>query len=1416
MHGGDLTRSTFDPSKHYSGVRLQQGRVQLDADWNEQVDIAAHRDRAAAVDAFGAAGTPRADGGFVLAASPDGRDLLLTTGRCWVDGMLCETPAERSPATVTGDTVDVTATDLDGASLAVHDWVALAGPDGDLALARISSVDAATGEIGLAPPPPADAGPLTVRRIASYTRQPHLPGPERTTPDGEAPPTLDLADGQYLAYLDAWEGTVTALEAPGIREPALGGPDTATRTRAVWQLRLLPLPGSTGKLTCADDLPAWTAESFAAPTGRMAAWATAPQEQIDVCTPAPAGGFTGLENQLYRVQVRELTADGRPVILWSRENASVAARWESSGAGTLMVSRPGPDDSRGFGSGDLVELVDDSLLLHGRPGTLVRLSAPPAGSMLTVDPASADGPATGDSVDRADFGDGALVRRWDCTAATPVTFGDEIHLERGVRVRFTPGTYRVGDYWLVPARTAVADVDWPADGQGPLARPPHGVEHRFAHLGIVQMLSGTLTATPCLPEIPSLTTLTAADVAVGGGVCDLPRLATVQDALDRLCLQHDLRRHHRLLHGWGIVCGLRVRCGPDGGEGRRTVTVEPGSALDPVGNDLELTSEVAVDVLERLLELADADPGILDENGDADLCLTMSMTGRGPDGTPALDLSPFRPGVDDTIGQALDDTLLMDFYDECIRSLHEWLTSQFEPSPDDPDAAVGPQRQLVAALTNLATQVVNSRSGRNVFLSPREDALLQRFYTGLRTRLQSESFCAMFDGARVPPAYPDMPQGLDTVFGAGGHTRVRMRPGGQEAWTVGAGLNPVRPAARAHRYDLGTGTLVERINPVAGTEEPVDTGTAAVTDVAFSPDGKLVYVAVPTQDENNTIFRVGKVDGPRDPVSWQELTTICGVKLVSLATTAADPNFVYAVGHRKVVENVNGTERTTWHSAGMYRLDPAALDANAQAMSIGGFFPTGHFAVTARGLAVAAAMPADTEIGDYTTIVQLMLPSGQEAGPRIPLPASGTDDLTVVEGNVPVVAAVISPARSTKTVVTFRLHDGSVVGDPNGTVVHLGNGSVALAATGGMLAVAVSDEYLLRAIDPAGGMLAGHTVPLQVGPLSLATTSGTQVVVALNYVSNTLSAVPFPVLAGEVPVDRAALAEYRARMLEAYSDLLGGFLQYLKDCFFDHFLVRCPEPTGKEVLYLAAISVRGHQVYRVCNFSRRRYVKSFPAIGYWLSTVPVLPLLRHELTRVACEVVAPFFARRTVDPAERGSDRVSVQQLTQLLAWAQSQDVVNRADELLGRSSMFAQSMASAGRRAAKRPRRRGGAPVNRRTVGQQTDVVVRRLEREGVAVTTAPVGDEGVLEPISRMATYFRTARSGDEVVLFEEDGKVRYFEVRRSAGERAAGAPATPPAARLPDAAALEARLAALEAEIAELRKARPAARRKPTDQS
>ena len=51
---GDFSRDTFDAGKHYSRVLIQQGRVQLDADWNEQQSIYQHRMITEARDVIGA------------------------------------------------------------------------------------------------------------------------------------------------------------------------------------------------------------------------------------------------------------------------------------------------------------------------------------------------------------------------------------------------------------------------------------------------------------------------------------------------------------------------------------------------------------------------------------------------------------------------------------------------------------------------------------------------------------------------------------------------------------------------------------------------------------------------------------------------------------------------------------------------------------------------------------------------------------------------------------------------------------------------------------------------------------------------------------------------------------------------------------------------------------------------------------------------------------------------------------------------------------------------------------------------------------------------------------------------------------------------------------------------------------------
>src|SRR3954469_10335800 len=88
---GDFSRDTFDPLRHFSRVLVQQGRLQLDADSNEQSDILLHYLRMLATDIIGRHGGP--GDGFTIGA-PTGSmqklDFTIARGRYYVEGVLAE------------------------------------------------------------------------------------------------------------------------------------------------------------------------------------------------------------------------------------------------------------------------------------------------------------------------------------------------------------------------------------------------------------------------------------------------------------------------------------------------------------------------------------------------------------------------------------------------------------------------------------------------------------------------------------------------------------------------------------------------------------------------------------------------------------------------------------------------------------------------------------------------------------------------------------------------------------------------------------------------------------------------------------------------------------------------------------------------------------------------------------------------------------------------------------------------------------------------------------------------------------------------------------------------------------------------------------------------------------------------------
>jgi hypothetical protein len=356
--------------------------------------------------------------------------------------------------------------------------------------------------------------------------------------DFPSAPPLPSAGTAYRIYVDVWDRPVGPLEDDGLRDPALHGADTCTRTQVTAQIKWCP----------ATKNPENTVDNPAQGDARLTLKfpAGGSQAGADPCDPQaqevdPVGG-----DFLFRVEVHDArwqagvtpNAPDRVIVKWSRENG--AEQYAFTDVPDWFKTGPW-----------IYELFDTDAEKHLGFHLATTNWTPKRGSLVTALPQTA--PA------------GTMVRRWDGysvlmrsgnTWSVSAANGEKTaDTAGGATVQIAGGAVTValtdleftlellskillpGDFWSAPVRRATYQA-----GKELLKNAiPSGIVHRYV------LLAEVLTTNQLRPRtaqeqrklaFPRLSELDAGDMGYSttctSGLYDATH-DTVKKALDRLC-----------------------------------------------------------------------------------------------------------------------------------------------------------------------------------------------------------------------------------------------------------------------------------------------------------------------------------------------------------------------------------------------------------------------------------------------------------------------------------------------------------------------------------------------------------------------------------------------------------------------------------------------------------------------------------------------------------------------------------------------------------------------------------------------------------------------------------------------------------------------------------------------------------------
>ncbi|MCL2642481.1 MAG: DUF6519 domain-containing protein [Candidatus Bathyarchaeota archaeon] len=484
----DITRSTYNKNKKYAKVNAQQGRVQLDADWNEQLDIQEHFNKTMLCDIVGKTGTPLENPGFEIVPNSNNIGFTIGKGRYYVNGIICENDSD----------------ELD------------AQKQEDLPYSELFEENSIF--------------PKTNKSEDYFIV--YLNVWQRHITFLEDPDLLEVA----LGRIDTTTRTKNVWQ---VKTLPVNGTGDVQKALEVFENKL---PRSTGKLRVRTKpapvqgrCESINTSGYSGDTNRLYRVEIHSSGTIDSkknsTTVSPVFKWSR-ENAFVAAKIYEVERD------LTDENKLC-----------IVIENNGKDDLTTFRAGQWIEVTDDYYELWNIPGIILKIDAAENYFQENQSRLKVTVPSTNNNQHKlldyiaVDANKGyvsvnAKVRRWNTpedkwsmfsdyytknlspkpsdndveldpnTSPDPKSVSDTkniqpdqdiecvadkegyIDLEDGIQIKFEVGTYKTGDYWLIPARTTTKNIEWPTDTTQPDTKTPAALpsmmEHNYCPLALLK------------------------------------------------------------------------------------------------------------------------------------------------------------------------------------------------------------------------------------------------------------------------------------------------------------------------------------------------------------------------------------------------------------------------------------------------------------------------------------------------------------------------------------------------------------------------------------------------------------------------------------------------------------------------------------------------------------------------------------------------------------------------------------------------------------------------------------------------------------------------------------------------------------------------------------------------------------------